>query len=111
MSEKNAETSKYFRDLAQEIHDRRVQKADYTPEELKIYHEAKKDAFREVLMLFNQSTTQKRTYIEHIWGEHELKNMIEIHVKSLNDKLLLARRIFLQQKKEIAHLQKTQDIS
>ena len=105
MSKKNEETKEYFRDLAQEIHDRRVKKADYTPEELTIYHEAKKDAFREVLMLFNQSSSEKRTYIESMWGEHELKNMIEIHIKSLNDKLALARRIFLSQQRELKKLQ------
>lgn len=95
----------YFQNISTYIHDTRIRKADWTAKELEIYHIGKKDAFREVLMLINmQHDEEKRTYIENMWGEHELKNMIEIYLKSLHDKLNLARRLYRKQQNQIETL-------
>ena len=102
------EKNEYFQNIAVAARDERIRKSEWTDEEVKIYHEGEKNALREVLMMFNVTRPeQSRTYIENIWGVHELKNMIEIHIKSLNNKLILARRIYRSQVKTINKLSQT----
>lgn len=93
----------YFQNIADLASERR-KKSEYSKEEMGIYLEGKKDAYKEILR-----STYPNKKIQDIWDEEkfsvqELQKYVEINIKDLQERLKKARKVYVSQTKLLRNL-------
>jgi hypothetical protein len=100
--------SEYFTKIGEKVHERR-KKSEYSREEMRIFREGKKQAYKDVIAMFiaaHTSAKKKKEFVGIFEKEgftpEELCHFCELEVKYFSDGLKKALRRCAQQEKTLA---------
>jgi len=101
-------TQEYYQAIGERVHERR-KKSEYTAEEMEIFREGKKQAYKDVIAMFiaaHSSAKKKKQFVgifeKKEFGPEELCHFCELEVRYFSDGLKNALKRCLQQEKTLA---------
>jgi len=100
-------TSEYFTKIGKEVHERR-KKSEYSHEEMRIFREGKKQAYKDVISMFvaaHTSAKKKKEFVgifeKETFSPEELCHFCELEVDYFSDALRKALKRCLSQQKTL----------
>jgi hypothetical protein len=100
--------SEYFQAIGKKVHEKRT-KGEYSREEMRIFREGKKQAYKDVIAMFIAAHTSAKKKKEFVgifekgsFTPEELCHFCELEVKYFSDALSKALKRCLQQEKTLA---------
>ena len=100
--------SEYYQEIAEKVHERR-KKSEYSPEEMEIYREGMKKAYKDIIAMFISAHTsgkKKKQFVgifeKEGYSPEELCRFCKLEVDYFSDGLAKALRRCAQQEKTLS---------